>query len=272
VTVRWLLAIALVAASTAVGSGAMVSASDAPKTRSATSLQSKVNGVERRVRIVRRRVRRMERSANRFDNWMTCIRWVRVSEFGDPDHRFGYRYDERDGTGLDRRPALAVDTRRGVVGDYKFLSFARRGDCHSDTTHPGTPEAPGTADPASLHTPRPVRPRATPTRTPLRRKVRRLERTLKRLNARKERLSTMSERFDQWESCLSWVPVTEYGDPLGGFGYLFRGADAALRYRAALAVDISEWDDPDYMFLAFAGRDRPFVDRECTNEPGESVD
>ena len=37
-------------------------------------------------------------------------------------------------------------------------------------------------------------------------------------------------------------------------------------------MDISEWDDPDYEFLAFIGRDRPFVRRECGHEPGEGVD
>jgi hypothetical protein len=82
----------------------------------------------------------------------------------------------------------------------------------------------------------------------------------------------MSERFDEWESCLSWVPVTEYGDPDGGFGFLYGTRGAKPGYQPALAVDTSPWDDPDYMLLAFAGRDRPFSSRECRNEPGESVD
>ena len=56
----------------------------------------------------------------------------------------------------------------------------------------------------------------------------------------------MSEEFDEWESCLSWVPVTEYGDPAGRYGYLFDTARGP-GYRPALAVDVSEWDDPDYM-------------------------
>ena len=82
----------------------------------------------------------------------------------------------------------------------------------------------------------------------------------------------MSERFDEWESCLSWVPVTEYGDPDGGFGYLFGTDGSEPVYRPALAIDVSEWDDPDYEFLAFKGHDRPFRDRECADEPGEEVD
>jgi hypothetical protein len=69
------------------------------------------------------------------------------------------------------------------------------------------------------------------------------------------------------------VPVTEYGDPDGMFGYVQRHTDGTLAaYRTAIAIDNSEWDDPDYEFLAFVGRDRPFTERECGNEPGESVD
>lgn len=43
-------------------------------------------------------------------------------------------------------------------------------------------------------------------------------------------------------------------------------------FGAAVRVDRSEWDDPDYEVLAFVGRDRPFERRECGNEPGECVD
>jgi hypothetical protein len=99
-----------------------------------------------------------------------------------------------------------------------------------------------------------------------------LRRRVTDLEARAKRLERMSERFDEWESCLSWVPVTEYGDPDGHFGYLYGRRGTVPGYRPALAVDISEWDDPDYEFLAFAGRDRPFSGRECQNEPGEGVD
>jgi hypothetical protein len=95
---------------------------------------------------------------------------------------------------------------------------------------------------------------------------------VKRLEQREEKLEQMSEHFDEWESCLSWVPVTEYGDPDGRFGYLYGSKGDQPGYKPALAVDISEWDDPDYEFLAFAGQDRPFSDRECESEPGEGVD
>ncbi len=45
----------------------------------------------------------------------------------------------------------------------------------------------------------------------------------------------------------------------------------ALRpgYRAALHIDRADWDDPDYMFLALVGGDRP--GRTCQDEPGEAI-
>jgi hypothetical protein len=96
---------------------------------------------------------------------------------------------------------------------------------------------------------------------------------VKNLEVRAGRLDTMASRFDEWESCLSWVPVTEFGDPEGRFGYLAEGGDGTLAgYHTGLLVDNSEWADPDYEFLAFIGLDRPFIDRECGHEPGENVD
>jgi hypothetical protein len=200
----------------------------------------------------------MERSGRRFRKWLDCISGLRVSEFGDPDHRFGFRYDERDGSALDRRPALARDPHRRP--DYLFLRFSRRPGCESATTVPG-----GTADPARAVVARQGPGGDSPT-------LGELERRLERLEDRADRVEQWSERFDEWESCLSWVPVTEYGDPELMYGFAFGGEDGDLGYRPALAVDISEWDDPDYEFLAFIGRDRPFVRRECGHEPGEGVD
>jgi hypothetical protein len=185
-----------------------------------------------------------------------------VSELGDPNHRFGFAYAERDGTGEDRRPALTVDRKR-ARSDYQFLRFASRRGCTSVAVVPG-----GTAEPARA----PASARAAARADRGKGRIGKLERRLRRLERRAEKVERAAERFDQWESCLSWVPVTEYGDPDGWFGYRFRDRAGDLGYRAALAIDISEWDDPDYQFLAFAGRDRPFTRRECESEPGEGVD
>jgi hypothetical protein len=234
------------------------------------SSQPTVPKLERSVKNLEGQVALMEQTADRYAQWKTCVSWVPVNEVGDPDNRFGYNYDERDGTGLTYMPALAVD-REDQTPAYVFLKFDRRDDCHSQLTQPG-----GTADDASLETLdtiETVLASSTQARdSSLESKVRALETQVRELQERAEDLERMSERFDEWESCLSWVPVTEYGDADGHFGYLFgeKGADSG--YKAALAVDTSEWDDPDYEFLAFVGGDRPFTSRECQNEPGESVD
>jgi hypothetical protein len=186
----------------------------------------------------------MQHSVACYDAWQACLKGVPVSEYGDADRQFGFAYDERDGSSTSFRPALAVyGRRRPGHEDYLFLDFDRSGGCRSATTKPG-----GSADAAS----------ARVTIGNLERRVSRLKRTARRLLA-------ASERFDNWESCISWVPVTEYGDPDGAFGYVFGNA-----FRPALAIDRSDWDDPDYMFLAFVGGDRP--GGECQNEPGEGID
>jgi hypothetical protein len=208
------------------------------------------------------KVRLMELSAARYADWAACLRGVPISEYGDPDRRFGYRYDERDGTGLGYMPALAVDRKsRPRREDYLFFDFARGNGCRSSPPSPG-----GTAEPASAS------PRARgPARRSRGRSLRALERRVRRLKRAERRLSAAAERFDAWESCVSQVPVTEYGDPDGGFGYAFgRSGTASFDFRPALAIDRSDWDDPDYMFLAFVGGDRP--GGTCQNEPGEAVD
>jgi hypothetical protein len=253
-------------------------------------LRPNVRAVQSEVRELAAQIELMERSAVRYDDWETCLTYVPVSEFGDPDRQFGYAYDDRDGTGVGFRPALALDYQaRPGREDYMFIDFDRGGDCLSDAPRPG-----GTADPASVDTPRTSLPhaqvtplrRALPTpsaafparavasqsrRATLRTTVRNLERRVSRMKRTAERLETTSERFDEWESCVSWVPVTEYGDPEGRFGYLYGLRNAAApSYRTALAIDRSDWDDPDYMFLALVGGDRP--GRTCQDEPGEAVD
>ena len=225
-------------------------------TKRRASGRSTLERVRAQLASVARALKPLNQSTKRFHHWMRCVSQIPVSEFGDPDHRFGYLYDERNGTGLDRAPALAIDRGAGRP-DYIFLRFARRQGCDSAATVPG-----GTADAAKARADGGI-PRHT---------LGALERRLARLEDKEERVERGAERFDEWESCLSWVPVTEYGDPEGRFGYVYDDGEGERGYRAALAIDISEWDDPDYEFLAFIGRDRPFRKRECGHEPGEGVD
>ena len=203
----------------------------------------------------------MEQSAENYEAWQTCLTYVPVNELGDRDRQFGYLYDERDGTAIGYMDALAVDwRRRRGREDYLFIHF--RGDgCRSDNPQPGGTAEPATARAAS------TRQR---TRPGLKGRVTMLERRANRLFDRSQRLEAISERFDEWESCVSWVPVTEFGDPDQRFGYLFGPKGGPAGYRTALYVDRSDWDDPDYMFLALVGGDRP--GRTCQDEPGEGVD
>jgi hypothetical protein len=187
-----------------------------------------------------RRITRLEAASRRFDVLRSCITELGVDQVGDPAHRWGYRYAERDGTGIDLRPALA---RHGGAGrpDLRFLRLSRAPRCLSAAPDPlGTGRAAGTGG------------RPTPDGDGLQRRVDRIERRV--------------HRFDAWESCLSWLPVTEAGDPAQDLGYLRR---AGRRHDAAIDLDTSEWDDPDYQLLAFVGTDRPFGRAACDTEPGE---
>ena len=239
---------------------AVAAGEDSPWPRT-NALKLNIRALRREVGRLEWEVERMEHSAENAEDWITCIRYVPVNEQGDRDRQSGYLYDDRDGTGVGHMDAIAVDRRRKAGNeDYSFMHFRGSG-CHSDNPQPG-----GTAEPASV---RATSARSHRRRGP-RRQLARLERKAKRLFARSQRLETISERFDEWESCVSWVPVTELGDPDQKFGYLFGPKGGPAGYRAALHIDRSDWDDPDYMFLALVGGDRP--GRTCQDEPGEAVD
>jgi hypothetical protein len=237
--------------------GAAVAGEDSPWPRT-NAPGPNVRAVRHELAGLERKVELMEQSVENAEDWMTCIRYVPVNEQGDRDRQSGYLYDERDGTGVGFMDGIAIDRRRrDGREDYLFLNF-RQGGCRSDNPQPG-----GTAEPASV--------RATSAGRPgIRRQVTLLEREVRRLSMRSQRLETVSERFDEWESCVSWVPVTEMGDPDQRFGFLFGPMGAWPGYRSALHIDRSDWDDPDYMFLALVGGDRP--GRHCQDEPGEAVD
>jgi hypothetical protein len=225
------------------------------------ALRPNVRTARRELERLEEQVELLEQSAEGYEDWQTCLRYVPVNEQGDRDRQSGYLYDERDGTGVGYMDAIAVDRRRRRGReDYLFIQFRGSG-CRTDTPQPG-----GTAEPASVRAAS-ARSRARPG---LRRRVTMLERKANRLFERSQRLETISERFDEWESCVSWVPVTELGDPDQRFGYLYGPKGGPAGYRTALHVDRSDWDDPDYMFLALVGGDRP--GRTCQDEPGEAVD
>ena len=245
----------------------------------------RTNAVRPNMRVLRQELSRleeqvelMEQSAENYEDWQTCLMYVPVNEQGDRDRQSGYLYDERDGTGVGYMDGIAVDRRRRWGReDYLFIHFSRAAGCRNEGPQPG-----GTAEPASVAgagNPAAARSSARSRRryrgrsrlqTSPERELTRLERKAAGLFARSQRLETISERFDEWESCVSWVPVTEMGDPDEKFGFLHGPKGARAGYRAALHVDRADWDDPDYMFLALVGGDRP--GRTCQDEPGEAVD
>jgi hypothetical protein len=175
-------------------------------------------------------LRGLAQDARRFDQLLGCTTPVGVTEAGDPRHRWGFLYDERDGTGLDRRPALVRAPAGRADAVLLRLSTSRR--CLS-----AAPDPNGSGDDAR---------RGTPSLGQLERLAVRVERTTK--------------RFDAWESCLSWLPVTEDGDARQDLGFLA----TRKRHLPAVGIDTSERDDPDYELLT--------VERDCDTEPGEAVD
>jgi hypothetical protein len=225
------------------------------------ALRPNVRVAQRELERLEEQVELMEQSAENYEDWQVCLTYVPVNELGDRDRQFGYLYDDRDGAGVGHMDGIAVDRRRRRgKEDYLFIHFRGEG-CRSESPQPG-----GTAEPASVRAAS-ARSRSQPG---LKSQVTMLERQADRLFQRSQRLEAISERFDEWESCVSWVPVTELGDPDQRFGYLFGPKGDPAGYRPALHIDRSDWDDPDYMFLALVGGDRP--GRICQDEPGEAVD
>lgn len=238
--------------------------------------QAPARGADDPLDQLGRRLDRMEgtikdhrRTRARMYRWWECIHPIRTDQVGDRKHRWGFEFDERDGSGVDTRTAL---TKREAAGrpDLLLLRFGREQGCLTRAPDPN-----GTGEDARAI------PRGTAPAEPARsagdtggkwKKLRRLEHQMAGIARGIARLEDAFDRFDEWESCLSWLPVTEYGRTHQNLGYLYDGPDGKLTYHSAIDIDDSEWDDPDYMLLAFLGRDRPFTRVECGHEPGESVD
>jgi hypothetical protein len=205
-----------------------------------------------------RRIARLDGRARRWNELASCITHVPFDRAGDRRHRWGFLYDERDGTGVDTRPALMPRATRSG-SDLRLLRLSRRSPCLSAAVDPN-----GTGADARMAVPTPRTARPT---------VSGLLRRLHRWEVRTARVERRTESFDDWASCVSWLPVTEAGDAEQDLGFLQDPGDPSLRRHVpALDIDESEWDDPDYMLLAFLGRDDPRGPRECSSEPGEAVD
>ena len=212
--------------------------------------------LDRRLRSLEQRALGLQRAGNRFDVLQRCTVPLGVDQIGDPQHRYGLLYDERDGTGVDTRTALAPHP-GGTTPDLQLLRLSRSRTCLSRPTDPNgsganarvVPTGSGTITLASLR------------------------RLLHLLELRVARVDAVTGRFDDWESCLSWLPVTEDGDARQDLGFVSTSGDPGTRRHVpAIDLDSSEWDDPDYQLLAFTGANRPNGKVECQTEPGEASD
>ena len=206
--------------------------------------------VLREPRPARPSHRALDHRARRWNQLASCITHVPVDRAGDRRHRWGFLYDERDGTGLDARPALVPHEGRSGA-DLRLLRLSRRLRCLEPAGGPerdrsrrpdgrdawterGDPRSPaccvgssagrrarsGSSAVPSGSTTGPRASRGCPSRRP----------------ATPGRTWATSGGTDE--------------QPLAGHG-------------AALDLDESEWDDPDYMLLALLGSDDPRGPREC---------
>ena len=143
------------AAAVALGFGEPAGADAGRKAEAAgeDSPWPRTNAVRPNMRVLRQELARlaeqvelMEQSAENYEDWQTCLRYVPVNEQGDRDRQSGYLYDERDGTGVGFMDGIAVDRRRRWGReDYLFIHFSRAAACRNESTQPG-----GTAEPASV--------------------------------------------------------------------------------------------------------------------------
>ena len=180
----------------------------------------------------------------------TCIRDVPVNEYGDRDRQFGYLYDER----RRHRARLHAGARRR----QEEPAAAGRTTCSSTSARRRLPQrrpaarrhrrAGVRATPAA-RTRRAGRPRAA--------RSARLERRVRRC-APAQRLRDDLRALRRVGVVRLLGPGDRVRRPRRQVRLPLRARrDASGGYRPALAIDRSDWDDPDYMFLALVGGDRP---------------
>ena len=96
-------------------------------TTARTASGSVLARLDRRISRIATGVRRLESTAADLRVSFGCVRLVPVDQIGDADHRWGFLYDERDGSGLDTRTALVRHT-GGTRPDLALLRMSRRAD------------------------------------------------------------------------------------------------------------------------------------------------
>ena len=79
-----------------------------------------------------------------------------------------------------------------------------------------------------------------------------------------EDLQEPVEEFDLFDQCMFTIGVTQYGGRDDDTGYVY-GAGGRQR-RPALAMDMRDFDRPQYDFMAFPGEEPPQI--ECNEDAG----
>jgi hypothetical protein len=189
--------------------------------------------------VLRAQLVALSATVARYEQWSSCLRVVTVRERGDPMGSDGYRFDAGDGTGISYRTALALAPGAAAAADtYDLLDVRDDGTC--------------------------VGLRASPA----------IGTDRKSLRAAVRRVALAVHRFDAWESCLTPIAVSEFGDADGRFGYEVGASGGRTRWRAAISVDRTDPEDPDYLLFAQQrggavreGRRRRVRDRRGRPEP-----
>ena len=85
--------------------------------------------------------------------------------------------------------------------------------------------------------------------------VRVARRELQRLGEQVELMEQSAENYEDWQTCLQYVPVNELGDRDRQSGYLYDDRDSTgTAHMDALAVDRRRrWGREDYLFIDFRG-------------------
>ena len=232
--------------------------------RARSALAPNVRALRREVARLERQVELMEQSAENAEDWdarasSTCPSTSRATATASP----------ATSTTSATAPASATWMASPSTGDvsagredYLFMHFRDDG-CRSDSPQPG-----GTAEPASV---RAASARYSAAPRPATTAARARARGPSGWSRGRSGCETISERFDEWESCVSWVPVTELGDPDQKFGYLFgpQGGAARATGRRCTSTAATGTTPTTCSSRSSAATGRAGT---CQDEPGEAVD
>ena len=210
------------------------------------ALRPTLRALQRELRGARRQMELMEQSAEGYEDWQTCSSIRPVNEPAIETGVATSSTTTATGTVSDTWMRCAVDRRRRTQGQEDVPVHALPRWRLPERQSPNPAERPSRA----RYRQRALRPR------PSSGTCERCSSDGESPAAAAQRLETVSERFDEWESCVSWVPVTELGDPDASSAT----CTAQVRrpsYGRRCTSTAPTLGYPDYMFLALVGGERP---------------